>query len=114
MTYLDIFVLGWNLNALMFALNISVALITVSKEDKNRLEQEGLALQKLKEELDKYYPYKKQETVITYIFPFVAFFRITFRFVEMYFFFQKNQDAKIFDYMVYKYELEIQKAKNSR
>jgi hypothetical protein len=29
----------------------------------------------------------------------------------MFFFFQKNKEAKIFDYMVYKYQFDIQKAK---
>ena len=38
---------------------------------------------------------------------------MSFRLVEMYFFFQKNQDAKMFDYMVYKYNYDIQKAKNN-
>jgi len=36
-----------------------------------------------------------------------------FRLVEMFFFFQKNKEAKMFDYMVYKYSSDINKAKNN-
>jgi hypothetical protein len=45
--------------------------------------------------------------------PFTAFFRMIFRLVEMFFFFQKNKEAKMFDYMVFKYSSDIQKAKNN-
>ena len=52
--------------------------------------------------------------MITYVVPFTAFFRMNYKLVEMYFFFQKNTEAKMFDYMVYKYTYDIQKAKNSQ
>jgi hypothetical protein len=65
----------------------------------------------LKEELDKYYPYRTYSTIFSYLVPFTAFFRMSFRLVEMFFFFQKNQDARMFDYMVFKYASDIQRAR---
>ena len=64
--------------------------------------------------MEKYYPNRTLTTMITYVVPFTAFFRMNYKLVEMYFFFQKNTEAKMFDYMVYKYTYDIQKAKNSQ
>ena len=50
--------------------------------------------------------------MLTYVVPFTAFFRMNYKLVEMYFFFQRNKEAKMFDYMVYKYTSEIDKVKN--
>ncbi len=113
MSYLDICITGWNLNAFMFVVNLLIAVRTISTQDKNTLYEESLVLKELKEELEKYYPNRVYSTIITYLVPFTAFFRMSFRLIEMFFFFKKNQEAKIFDYMVYKYNYDIQKAKNN-
>lgn len=113
MSYLDICIMGWNLNALMFVVNFFIAIRTISSQDRTKLQEESLVLKDLKEELDKYYPYRTHSTIFSYLVPFTAFFRMSFRLVEMFFFFQKNQDARMFDYMVYKYNYDIQKAKNN-
>lgn len=112
MSYLDICIFGWNLNALMFVVNFLIAIRTISSEDKTKFVEESLVLEELKQEFQKYYPYKAQETLLTYLFPFAAFFKMSFRFVEMIFFFKKNQQARMFDYMVYKYTSQIKRAKN--
>ena len=113
MSYLDICITGWNLNALMFVVNLLIAIRTISTQDKSRLYEESLALKELKDELEKYYPNRIYSTIISYLVPFTSFFRMGYRIIEIYFFFQKNQEAKMFDYMVYKYSCDIQKAKNN-
>ncbi len=112
MSYLDIFILGWNLNALMFLVNFILAIRVLIGQDREKLQEESMVLKELKEQMDKYYPYRTQTTIVTYAVPFTAFFRMSFRLIEMALFFQKNKDSKMFDYMVYKYTNEIQKAKN--
>ncbi len=112
MSYLDICIIGWNLNALMFVVNFFIAIRSISRTDRENLMEESEVLKELKEELEKYSPYRTQSTIISYLVPFTAFFRMSFRLAEMFFFFQKNQQAKMFDYMVYKYTNEINKAKN--
>ena len=112
MSYIEIFIIGWNLNALMFAINFFIAIKTISSQDRSILAQQSLILKDLKDELEKYYPNRTLTTLLTYIVPFTAFFRMSFRLIEMFFFFQKNKGAKMFDYMVYKYTNEINKAKN--
>lgn len=111
MSYLDICITGWNLNALMFVVNLLIAVRAISTQDKSRLYEESLILKELKDELEKYYPNRIYSTIISYLVPFTAFFRMGFRFVEMFFFFKKNQEAKMFDYMVFKYSCDIQRAK---
>ncbi len=113
MSYLDICITGWNLNALMFVVNLFIAVRTISTQDRSKLYEENLILKELKDEFDRYYPNRIYSTIISYLVPFTAFFRMSFRLVEMFFFFKKNQNAKMFDYMVYKYQFDIQKAKNS-
>ena len=114
MNYLDICIIGWNLNALMFVINFLMAIRVISTQDRTKLQEESVVLKELKDELEKYYPNRIYSTIISYLVPFTAFFRMSFRLVEMFFFFQKNQEAKMFDYMVYKYTYDIQKAKNSQ
>lgn len=114
MSYLDIFIMGWNLNALMFVINFLMAIRVVSKGNREDLQKESEVLGQLKAELDVYYPYRMQTTFLTYLVPFTAFFRMGFRFLEMFLFFSKNKGAKMFDYMVFKYESDIAKAKNNR
>ena len=112
MNYLDICIIGWNLNALMFVINFLIAIRVISTQDKAKLYEESLVLKELKTELEEYYPYRTYSTLFIYLVPFTGFFRMSFRLIEMLFFFQKNNEAKIFDYMVYKYSSDIQKAKN--
>ncbi|MGA1932249.1 hypothetical protein ACH5BF_05950 [Arcobacter sp. YIC-464] len=114
MTYLDICVLGWNLNVLMFLINFFLAIRVIFSQDRDRLQEESIVLKDLKEQMDRYYPYRTQTTIITYLVPFTAFFRMSVRFLEMFFFFQKNRGSKMFDYMVYKYTTEINRAKNNQ
>ena len=111
MSYLDICITGWNLNALMFVVNLLIAVRTISNQDRSKLYEESLVLKELKDDLEKYYPNRIYSTIISYLVPFTAFFRMSFRLVEMFFFFKKNQNAKMFHYMVYKYEFDIQRAK---
>ena len=111
MSYLDICITGWNLNAFMFVVNLLIAVRTVSTQDRSTLYEESLVLKELKDELEKYYPNRIYSTIISYLVPFTAFFRMAYRLIEMFFFFFYNQEAKIFDYMVYKYSYDILRAK---
>ena len=114
MSYLDICIIGWNLNALMFVINFLIAIRVISTGDRSKLQEESLVLKELKEELEKYYPNRIYSTLISFGVPFTAFFRMSYRLLEMYFFFQKNKEARMFDYMVYKYSYDIQRARNSQ
>lgn len=112
MTYQEIFILGWNLNLMMFFLNFFLAIKTMTSRSKEELYEENKVLTSLKDEFDKYYPYRKYETIATYLLPFTAFFRMSYRFLEMFSFFKKNQGCTTVDYMVYKYQSDIELAKN--
>ncbi len=112
MSYEEIFILGWNLNLMMFFINLFLALRTMNSKSKEQLLEENRVLSELKEEFDKYYPYRKYETILTYIIPFTAFFRMSYRFLEMISFFNKNGDSTMVDYMIYKYQSDIELAKN--
>lgn len=111
MTYTDIFVLGWNLNIIMFVINFLIVLRVVSNKAKDDLKGESEVLRQLKEEFDHYYPYRKYMTMLTYLIPFTAFFRMSYRLFEMYMFFNKNAGTGIYDYMMYKYQMDIAIAK---
>lgn len=112
MSYEEILILGWNLNILMFVLNFLLALKTMTSKPREQLHVENKVLTNLKNEFDKYYPYRKYETLITYFIPFTAFFRMSYRLFEMYSFFNKNRGTTMFDYMIYKYQSDIELAKN--
>jgi hypothetical protein len=114
MSYLDICIIGWNLNSFMFVVNFFIAIRTISAQDRMTLQEESVVLKELKDELEKYYPYRTYSTLFSYLVPFTAFFRMGYRLIEMFFFFQKNQEAKMFDYMVYKYNSDIQRAINNQ
>ena len=114
MTYSEIFILGWNANALMFVINLLLAITIVKANDPMDLEKQNEELGKLKEEFDNYYPNRKYETLITYLMPFTGFFRMTFRIIEMLSFFSRNKGSSMFDFMVYKYSIDINKAKKLR
>lgn len=111
MSYSEIFILGWNLNAMMFLINLLSSFFIIKKKNQQELESEARILQKLKIEFDKYYPNRKYETLLSYIIPFTAFLRTSFKFIEMILFFSKNKDTHIYDFMVYKYQSEINKIK---
>lgn len=112
MSYEEIFILGWNLNLMMFFTNFFLALRTMTSRSKEQLVDENKVLSELKEEFDEYYPYRKYETIFSYIIPFTAFFRMSYRFLEMISFLKKNENTTIVDFMIYKYQSEIQIAKN--
>lgn len=112
MSYEEILILGWNLNVIMFLLNLFFAFRTMSTKTREQMEEENRVLSSLKEEFDKYYPNRKYETILTYLIPFTAFFRMSFRLIEMSSFFSRNKGTTMVDYMIYKYEKDIKIAKN--
>lgn len=112
MSYLDIFIFGWNLNALMFVVNLLLAIRVIKSSDIEVIQEQTRLLEDLKYEFDKYYPNRKIEIIITYIVPFTAFFRMSLRLLEMFFFFSKNKNTTMYDFMVYKYSYDIEKAKS--
>lgn len=112
MSYEEILILGWNLNLVMLFLNLFLAFRTMSSKTREQIIEENRVLSSLKSEFDKYYPYRKYETLITYLIPFTAFFRMSYRIFEMISFFSKNQGCSMVDYMIYKYQSDIEIAKN--
>lgn len=54
-------------------MNFLLALKTMSTKTKEQLHDENRVLTSLKNEFDKYYPYRKYETIATYFIPFTAF-----------------------------------------
>ena len=112
MTYADIFILGWKLNALMFIINFMLAIRIIKSNNPADLHKENEILSELKEEFEKFYPNRGLETLASYFIPFTAFFRVGWKLIEMNMFFSKNKGTSIFDFMVYKYQSDIAKAKN--
>jgi len=112
MTYSEIFILGWNLNALMFIVNLILAFNVIRSSDPIQLSKENEKLSALKQEIDIYYPNRIIETIGSYLIPFTAFYRVSFRLVQMSSFFKRNPGTTMYDFMVYKYEEDIKKAKN--
>lgn len=112
MTYTEIFIIGWNFNALMFVINLILAFKVISTVDRDKLSQESEELKELKTELDSYYPYRTYTTLLSYVIPFTASFRIIYKIIEMFIFLNKNQNARMFDYMVFKYKEDIIRARN--
>ncbi len=111
MSYFEIFVIGWSLNFFMFFVNLLVVINTFSGDNMEDMYKENMILKDLKEEIDKYYPNKTLESIISYLIPFTAAFKTLFHFIEMYFFFKKNSQARMFDYVVYKYTSQLDKFK---
>ena len=112
MTYADIFIIGWNLNALMFMINLLLAVSVLRANDPVSLSKESETLRELKEEFDELYPNRRYDTLITYFIPFTAFFRVSFRMYEMKMFFNKNEGTKMYDFMIYKYQTDINRVKD--
>ena len=111
MTYTEIFILGWNLNAFMFVVNLILAIKVISGNNPEELQEQNQVLTELKNEFEKFYPNRGIETLASYLIPFTAFFRVGWRLIEMMSFFNKNQGTKMFHFMVYKYQSDIDKAK---
>lgn len=85
--------------------------MVIKTNNPEKLREQNETLSELKLEFDRYYPNRKYETLITYVIPFTAFFRVGYRLLEMSMFFTKNKGSGVFDYMVYKYTNDINKAK---
>lgn len=111
MSYSEIFIIGWNLNALMFVVNLILAFNVMKSNDPVEVSKAHEKLEQLKEEIDEYYPNRGLETLASYLIPFTAFYRVSFRLYEMSMFFKLNQAATMFDFMIYRYEKDIQVAK---
>jgi hypothetical protein len=111
MSYSDIFIMGWNLNVVMLVINFMLAMKMMKNTDIVQASKEHEKLSQLKEELEQYSPNRGYETLISYFIPFTAFFRVSWRLYEMKVFFDKNIDTNMFDFMVYKYQRDIQIAK---
>ena len=113
MDYGQIFMYGWGLNIVMFLVNLSIALKVIKSTDVTTMTKEHEILGELKLEIDKYYPNRGYETLLSYFIPFVAFYKVLWRLIEMLSFFSKNPSARMFDFMVYRYEKEISVAKHN-
>jgi hypothetical protein len=109
LSYIEIFIIGWNLNGMMFVLNLIIAFGTVHSNDSISLHKETEQLKELKEKFDSLYPNRQYDVYVSYIFPFMAFFRTSFRLFEMMMFFRANQGTRMYDFIVYKYEKDIAK-----
>jgi len=113
MSYEEIFILGWKFNGFMFVINMFIVFKALKSRGAIDLQKENAILEELKNEFSHYYPYRKYATLLSYFVPFMAFFKILFRLIEMFSFINKNEDTSIFDYMEYKYRYDIQRAKNN-
>lgn len=111
MDYGQIFMYGWALNIMMFLVNLFIAFNVIKSTDVTTMTKEHQILGELKLEIDKYYPNRGYETLLSYFIPFVAFYKMVWRIIEMISFFSKNQNTRMFDFMVYRYEKEISVAK---
>jgi hypothetical protein len=111
MSYLDIFIIGWNLNAMMFVANFLLAVTIINSDDQEEVYKQNKTLSELKNEFDKFYPNRAVETIFSYAVPFMAFYRVAWRFIEMRMFFSKNEGRKMYDFIVYKYQSDIDRAK---
>ena len=67
MSYADILILGWNLNALMFVVNLFLAINVMKSADMEEFEKESERLSVLKQQFDAYYPNRRYETMVSYI-----------------------------------------------
>jgi hypothetical protein len=113
LSYYEIFVIGWKLNALMFLSNLVLAFSSFRAQDINQMQKQSSILGELKSEHESLFPTRKYETLISYFIPFTAFFRIAYRYFEMFMFFKSNKDSAMFDYMVYSYTKDINKKKGN-
>jgi len=109
MSYYEIFIIGWNLNFMMFLSNLFMAFSSFNSQDMIQMQKQSANLKELKVEHEKLYPYRTYETLLSYFIPFAAFYRISYRYYEMYMFYKVNPDTKIYDFMLYSYQKDIDK-----
>jgi hypothetical protein len=95
----------------MFISNIFLAFSTFNKKDIVQMQKQSSILKELKVEHEELYPNRGYETLFSYFIPFTAFFRIAYRYFEMFMFFRVNKDSQMFDYMIYSYQKDINKKK---
>lgn len=112
MTYSEIFIIGWNLNALMFVINLILAFNVIKGTDVVKVAKAQEKLSELKEQIDIYYPNRAIETMASYMIPFAAFYKVGYRLLELWSFLKQNDSATLFDFMVFKYQQDIDRAKN--
>jgi len=111
LSYYEIFVIGWKLNALMFLSNLFLAFSSFNSKDITQMQKQSSILKELKSEHEELFPNRKYETLISYFIPFTAFFRVGYRYLEMYMFFKANKNTAMFDYMIYSYSKDINSKK---
>ena len=111
MSYEEIFILGWKLNFFMLLLNLFIVFRALKSKGPMDLHKENESLEELKNEFTYYYPYRKYVTLFSYFTPFMGFFKISFNIVEMFMFMQKNEGTTLFDFMLYRYQRDINRAK---
>jgi len=111
MSYEDIFILGWKLNAFMLVLNLFIVLKALRSKGPVDLHKENSSLEELKNEFTHYYPYRKYGTLLSYFTPFMGFFKISFNIVEMFMFMNRNEGTSLFEFMLYRYQRDIDIAK---
>jgi hypothetical protein len=109
MSYYEIFVIGWSLNFIMFLSNLYLALSTFNSQDMAQMKKQSENLRELKMKHEKLYPYRTYEVLLSYFIPFAAFYRILYRYFEMYMFYKANPDTQMYDFMIYSYTKDIQK-----
>ena len=109
MSYYEIFVLGWNLNLIMFLSNLYMAFSSFNSKDIIQMQKQSSNLKELKTEHEKLYPFRTYETLASYFIPFAAFYRVSYRYYEMYMFFKANPNTAMYDFMVYSYQRDIQR-----
>jgi len=108
-SYYEIFVLGWNLNLIMFLSNLYMAFSSFNSKDIIQMKKQNENLRELKTEHEKLYPFRTYETLFSYFIPFTAFFRVGYRYYEMYMFFKVNPNTGMYDFMIYSYQRDIQR-----
>lgn len=111
MTYEAIFILGWKLNAFMLVLNLLIVFRALKGRGPMDLHKENESLEELKNEFTFYYPYRKYGTLLSYLTPFMGFFKIAYNIIEMFMFMKKNEGTSLFEFMLYRYQRDINRAK---
>jgi len=111
MSYEEIFILGWKLNIFMLVLNLFVVFRALKSKGPVDLHKENALLEDLKNEFTHYYPYRKYGTLLSYLTPFMGFFKVGYNIIEMFMFMNKNEGTTLFEFMLYRYQRDIDIAK---
>lgn len=111
MSYFEIFILGWFLNAFMLLVNSILYVKFMNLQKLDLLDEEIEIIYELQSEVNKYYPNKKGETLFSYLLPFTAFFKTLFLIIEMLNFFIKDENKSMYDFLIHKYFKEIERAR---